>query len=209
MPKLNKLNDIPWRILDTPEEIDQIYYLMKEYQLWNPDDKSIILMYGYKILSTGDKETYQVLKNLAMINQKSTGNPTCKVSLDYLAIALSTSTECQRVRIQNLKKYKLITTIIHKNHTANMYYMNMEPLPDTTFVATVEKLATRKRIYDLIRTLKHTNNIAEKMLCIAQIKDLDPTGEYQSQTLPHIINDTDISADAVIDMYEQDNLFIN
>ena len=208
MPKLTKSSDNAWRIIDTPEEISKIFDMLTNYQLWNPSDKAAILRYGYKNLSSGDKETYYVLKDLTLLSAQGKSNAFCKVSAEYLAIVLGTSEKSQRRRIDNLESTKLITTTISKRYSANLYYVNLEPLPDTTFVETIEKLIMRKKLYALINTMRHSNNAAEKLECALKIKEIDPSGAFTSRSIPQLLDDIDISAMDILDtVFEEQHIF--
>ena len=209
MPKINKYSSDSWKVLKTPEEIKHIHALMEEYQIWEPTDTSIFLKFGYKNISTGDKETYYTLKDLAAISQKKTKQAKCMVSHDYLALALGTSAECQRLRIDRLKNTELITTIVHQHKASNIYYVNMEPLPDTTFVDTMYKLITRKQVNNLYNLIEHTNNVAEKLACMQEIKELDPTGLYKRKSVAHLVDEPNISAEAILEHFYPENIFAN
>lgn len=144
------------QILKKKDELSKIKQLLDTLYLteW-PGSQDIFLLLGYKKLSLGAKETYQVLRNLAISTYKSSENRgyVCQVSYEFLATALSTSRITQIKRIKELAKYNLITPIKKYNST-NSYIVEPRPYPDKTFEETLQNLILRKECLGIIYTVK-------------------------------------------------------
>jgi len=72
----------------------------------------------------------------------------------------------------------------------------------------LEKLIMRKKLYALINTMKHSNNAAEKLECALKIKELDPSGAFNSRSIPQLLDDPQISTMDILDtVYEEQHIF--
>jgi hypothetical protein len=209
MRKINNNSQQPWRVINDNDELIALFEHLSDHNMWNPEDTSIFLKYGYKNINTGDKETYYALRDMARISKAKRNLDYCKVSLDYLSKALSTTKECQRKRIKNLEKAELVRVDRH-DFSANHYFVNFNPNPDTTFVETIDILIKRSEILGLIYNYSTTNNQNEKIALITQIKELDPEGEYHKQFFTHMKGqpEADIAVQAALfEYFEPNNLF--
>lgn len=177
MGKINKKTENSWYVITDVNELTELYDKLTNFNVWNPEDTSIFLKYGYKNLSTGDKETYYELRDLARISKSKQNLNYCKVSYQYLALVLGTTERCQMYRIQKLETAQLVSIDRHKS-TANHYYVNMNPNPDSTFIETIDKAITRKMVLNLIYRYCSTNNIAERLELGRQIAELDSEKLY-------------------------------
>jgi hypothetical protein len=123
--------------------IQRIHIILQELNMSTSIDPLIYVKLGYKQLSTQDKETYYLLRDLGLLNLKEKKEIVCSPSLDYLATALNTTVSCQKKRIKKLQSSGLISI---KN---NCYICN-KILPDSTFVTTMSNLIRRKRLSEFI-----------------------------------------------------------
>lgn len=179
MPRLSavKQNDISsWSIINDPDIVKQLSNECDELSIWDMNGRDAIVVLGYKVLSAADKETYFALKGLAKMKDDK-GRIYTKVSLDYLSIMLGTTGEGQRKRIQKLEKYGLVR-IVSRARTSNTYFVTEKPLPDTTYVDTINRLIKRKRILGMINAMQQNNNVVERLTMLKELSILDPDGIY-------------------------------
>jgi len=196
-----------WRILKNTQELEEVQELLKEYQLWEPTSQNIMVRFGYHNLSAADKETYYLLRDLALISEKKTGTPICTVSLEYLAIVLHTSEECQRLRIKKLISAELVQ-VIHRRYNCNQYNVNISPPPDSTFVETIHAMIQRKQLSDLVYMYKENNNIAKRLELLQEIKDIVKLDE-NNKTITRILKNLNITNESqdIVDILVPNNLF--
>ena len=133
----------------TTTSIQRVHILLQELNMPTSIDPLIYIKLGYKQLSTQDKETYYLLRDLGLLNLKEKKEIICSPNLDYIATALNTTISCQTRRIKKLKNTGLIT-IKEKSYICNKI------LPDSTFVTTISNLIRRKKLSALI--LLYNNN---------------------------------------------------
>lgn len=136
--------------------LDQLY--LTEW----PGSVDTFLLLGYKKLSPGAKETYQILRNLAIANKNSgkSESYTCKVSYEFLAIALNTTCRTQINRIQSLIKNNIISKVTRAK-SSNLYTVIVRPLPDYFFEITIRKLILRRECLNIYINLKD-NSLGEE-----------------------------------------------
>ncbi len=142
-----------WYIINWDTGLLRLIKLFELYPIVEQSDKDLFVLFGYKNLSPGDKETYYLLKELATLNDKKYKRYQCQVSLDYLADVLDTTIDCQSRRIKKLKNSSLIKIIKPKNDS-NIYIPIAKALPDSTLVSTIIRLIRRKRLFAAIDNYK-------------------------------------------------------
>ena len=167
-----------WFILKKESQLQRLNKLLKEYPFIEMSGESIYLRLGYKNLSLGDKETYFLLRDLALFSNYKYKTNDVEPSLDYLAKCLGTSTKTQSIRLQNLEKTELIKKVRRKFHT-NIYSVNTQPLPDSTFVSTLVILIRRKRVLNLIEKYRTSSNNSDKKEIINQLSSLNQNLFYK------------------------------
>ena len=169
-----------WRLLDTEEDLITIKDMLSEFTLVELKGfKDVFVSLGYKNLSSSDKETYYALKELAMLNYGAERDPyvkygissECTVSLDYLAVALGTSIECQSRRTKKLENCKLIKKTYQK-YKSNKYIVNLNPLPDSTFVDTINKLKLRRECYTVIKEWNSSLDPIQRIETALKLREL-------------------------------------
>jgi hypothetical protein len=160
-----------WFIITSPFGKRRVEELLQELNISKPINPLIYVRLGYKVLSTQEKETYYLLKDLSDINYKKHKDPICNPSLDYLAIALGTNESTQIYRLKKLEKYKLIKLLPNK-----AYYIYTPPFPDSTFINTIIKLLRRKELNKLVSLYKRCNNPKMRLDYMSRIKKIINTG---------------------------------
>lgn len=149
------------RIHNTEEDFTRIKLLLNQYNLteW-PGSMDNFLLLGYKHLYPGAKETYQILRNLAINNFNSDNSKgyICQVSYDFLAVVLGTSKRTQISRIKSLEESSLIKAIKRYNST-NTYIVEPRPYPDSSFEETLKKILLRQECLKLIYEVKSVHNL--------------------------------------------------
>lgn len=168
-----------WFILKTESQLNKLKKLLKEYPFLELSGESVFVRLGYKNISLGDKETYYLLRDLTMLSKSQYKMDEVNVSLDFLSKCLDTSIRAQSTRIQNIENAGLICVTRRKYH-ANTYLVNVQPLPDSTFVSTVILLIRRKKIFKLIENYKETTDIFEKKIILKQLYDFNENPFYKN-----------------------------
>ena len=93
-----------WFVINWKSGIERVKKLLELYPISEQTERDVFLTFGYKILSPGDKETYYLLKDLALLNEYNKKEYKCQVSLEYLAEVLDTTTFCQSRRVKKLRR---------------------------------------------------------------------------------------------------------
>jgi hypothetical protein len=168
----NKTSEYPFFLISKKETLEKISELIKEYSLGEYSEENVFLQLGYKNLSSADKQTYSLLRGIAKINlkNKQIGSAMCKVSLDYIAVALGTSEDCQSARIKKLQQCGLVK-IIRRAYCNNSYQI-LEPMPDASFCRTIVRLNRRKNLGLLLSRIKSIKDPGERVDCLLQITKL-------------------------------------
>jgi hypothetical protein len=170
----------PFFIIEKKGTLRRLQKILDEFQMYDMNNQSVFLLYGYKTLSAEAKETYYSLKTLQNIaSSKKKGPGYIEVSLDYLATVFNTTTDCQSQRIAKLEQHGLVSKD-RRSYQVNRYYIH-DPLPDSTFVQTICSLIRRKKLGQLLSKLKSTNNTQEKIDYITKIKVLQERGAWHYQ----------------------------
>lgn len=159
-------------IIKSQGSLQRIKDLLDVYTLFDINNEDAFLLYGYKTLHPGCKETYRVLKN----HQKSLKTNPVKISLDLLGIELGTSIDTQADRIRELEKHELI--VKHRHMYECNTYQILQPLPDITFVDTLKKLIYRRDLGNLIYEVTSLTDPREKIDKMLKIKMLVNKGAY-------------------------------
>lgn len=144
-------NNKKWYLIDWQSGLKRFEKVLKSYPIAEQSHRDVFIMFGYKHLTPGEKETYFILKDLALLNEKLKQGYYCKISLDYLAEVLDTTFECQSRRIKKLKQSGLIV-VQHRTSNStdpNTYIPIRWALPDSSLLATLITLIRRKRIFTL------------------------------------------------------------
>jgi len=144
--------------------------ILEEYQVYDTNNENVFLLYGYKTMHDGAKQTYKALAHLKTSLKQ---NPV-KVSLDLLATILGTSEEAQSARLKELTRHNLIR-IIKRPYELNQYEI-LELLPDFTFAETIYKLIRRRMMSDQLHQLKKSLNPIEKISIYENVKNLQNLG---------------------------------
>ena len=165
-----------WFIITSPFGKRRVEEILQELNISKPISPLIYIRLGYKILSSQEKETYYMIKDLSDINHKNHKDPICKPSLDYLAIALGTNESTQLYRLKKLEKYGLIKLLPNKS-----YYVYTPPSPDSTFLSTIIKLLRRKQLGKLVFLYKGCNNPKMRIDYMSSIKKLINIGTINSE----------------------------
>lgn len=137
--------------IKTNTSIQRIHIILQELNMSTSIDPLIYIKLGYKQLSTQDKETYYLIRDLGLLNLKEKKEIVCSPSLDYIATALNTTRSCQLRRIKKLQNVRLLTV-------KDKYFICNKVLPDSTFVTTMANLIRRKRLSGYI-SLYNNNHI--------------------------------------------------
>jgi len=188
-----------WFLITTESGQGRINRLLQELNIGLPVNPLFYIQLGYKNLSTQDKETYYLIKNLSNLNKDNI----CKIGLDFLAIALNTTETTQANRLKNLQKYKLIKIL-----KDNSYYILNSPYPDTTFLHTLIQLIRRKQLNSDLCMYKTCNNPMKRMDYIKEIKKilLKDTKHYKaSQFMEDTIDEDLLTALASINIIKNSN----
>jgi len=164
-------NNKKWYIIDWKSGIKRVIDLFKLYPIVEQSDKDLFLLFGYKNLSPGDKETYYLIKELAILNEKKYKRYQCQVSLGYLADVLDTTVECQSRRVKKLKSAYLLKIIPSKADT-NTYIPLIKAYPDSTLVSTIIKLIRRKKLYAMMSIYEQEKGIIQHPASLESIKYL-------------------------------------
>jgi hypothetical protein len=144
-------NNKKWYLIDWQLGLKRFEKILKCYAIAEQSHRDVFLMFGYKHLTPGEKETYFILKDLALLNEKTKQGYYCQISLDYLAEVLNTTIDCQSRRIKKLKQSGLL--VIQKRTSngtiPNTYIPIRWALPDSSLLSTLIILIRRKRIFTL------------------------------------------------------------
>lgn len=160
-----------WYIINWETGILRIIKLFELFPIVEQSNKDLFLIFGYKNLSPGDKETYYLLKELAILNEKKYKQYLCQVSLDYLANVLDTTIDCQSRRIKKLEESYLVNIIKTKNNS-NIYVPIAKAYPDSTLVSTLIKLIRRKRLFSAIEKYNIEKSIISNSISLQTIKNI-------------------------------------
>lgn len=150
-----------WYIIEDSEELEELFTLIKTYNVCEFRDFETQISMGYKFISDSDKATYRYMKKIADDNYKKSKEYTCSISLDYLANIFGTTKNCQRKRIINLIKAGLIKTI-KKEKEFGIYQIN-KPKIDSTFKETALNLIERKKLKQNISKYRNCRNPITRM----------------------------------------------
>lgn len=178
-----------WFILKTESQLRRLDKLLKEYPFIEMNGESVYMRYGYRNLTLGDKETYSTLKDLTLFSKYKYGSDRITPSLDYLASCLGTTIRTQMERINNLEKAELLVKTRRKYKT-NIYLVNTQPLPDSTFVSTLIVLIRRKKILSLIDNYSKTGDSSERSTIVNELSDLNENFFYKDiiKQIPKVNN---------------------
>lgn len=159
-------------IIKSDASLQRIKDMLEHYSLFEVNNEDAFLLYGYKTLHPGAKDTYRVLRN----HQKALKTNPVKISLDLLAIELGTSADSQADRIAQLSAHELV--IRHKAMYECNSYQILQPLPDFTFAQTLHALINRRELGELIHSIKNEKNMKEKLTKLQKAKNLKNKGIY-------------------------------
>lgn len=177
-------------ILKSDEDFTRIQSLLKEFPLTEWDGEvDTFLKFGYKTLSSGAKETYQVLRTLGMNSYKKDKKRgcVCQVSYNFLAISLDTTERTQQNRIVELLNAHLIFKV-NKGVSSNVYSVVHHPLPDSTFENTLRKLILRRDCLNIIYEIKDKdklNSYPEELLKLSKLYKSPFCKKLISSRIPH------------------------
>ena len=178
-----------WFVLKTESQLKRLGKLLKEYPFIEMSGESVYVRLGYKNLTLGDKETYYLLRDLTLFSMYKFGSNKVEPSLDYLASCLGTTVRTQIERISNLEQAELLVKTKRKYNT-NVYMVNTQPLPDSTFVSTLVILIRRKKILNLIDDYKKTGDSFERSSIVNELNDLNDNFFYRDiiKHIPKVSN---------------------
>jgi hypothetical protein len=159
-------------IIKSEGSLQRIKEMLENYSLFDINNEDAFILYGYKTLHPGAKDTYRVLKN----HQKALKSNPVKVSLDLLGIELGTSSDSQADRISQLVAHELV--IKHKSMYECSSYQILTPLPDFTFAQTLHTLINRRELGQLIHEVKKETNLQERITKMQKIKTLVKKGVH-------------------------------
>jgi len=160
-----------WFIIKTNTSYERVEQLLQELNMSVTIDPLIFVKLGYKNLSTQDKETYYTIRDICLLNLKQKQDPICNVELEYLATIFNTTKTCQKHRLSNLEKSRLITIL------PNNIYRLCHPLyPDITFVNTLIKLLHRKKYMEYIVQYRNCYNPVLRLNLLFEINKLIKKG---------------------------------
>lgn len=155
--------------ITNPKKIKELVELTQEYNIWNSDTSDMYMTLGYTMLTSGDKVVYYYLRSLQRCSNKNF----CYPSQDFLAISLNMSVRNMARHLSNLKKAGVLKIVSGKNdRKVNLYYITEAPLPDTSFMTTVQKLITRKKLKALISSYHKTTSLSDKARVIEDLQSL-------------------------------------
>ena len=167
-----------WYVLNRESQLLRLKKLLEEIPLIEMSGESIYVRLGYKILTPADKETYYFMRDLTLFSRYKFGSDGINPSLDYVAICLGTTAKTQTNRIKKLEECELLTKTRRKYKT-NIYLINTQPLPDSTFVSTLVTLIRRKKIIQLLEKYNKTEDTFEKNSIINQLYLLNNNPFYK------------------------------
>lgn len=175
-----------WYIINWSSGWRRCIKLFKLYPIVDQSNKDMFLVFGYKNLTSGDKETYYLLRDLALLQEKTTGTCECKVTLSYLADVFNTTIECQSRRITNLKNSHLLTITKTGNSKSNasIYVPIIRVMPDSTLISTIIRLLRRKNILELIKQYIDEKDNLIKENILKDIKKCLAKTPYHKHLLP-------------------------
>lgn len=144
-------NNKKWYLIDWQSGLGRFESILKLYPIAEQSHRDVFIMFGYKHLTSGEKETYFILKDLALLNEKTKQGYFCQISLDYLAEVLDTTIDCQSRRIKKLKQSGLLVIRQRTSNSIapNTYIPIRWALPDSSLLSTLITLIRRKRIFTL------------------------------------------------------------
>lgn len=144
-------NNRKWYLIDWKSGLERFEKILKMYPIAEQSHRDVFLLFGYKHLTPGEKETYILLKDLALLNEKIKQGYFCKASLDYLAEVLGTTKKSQSRRIKRLKQSGLLVVRQRTSNGTdpNTYTPIRWALPDSSLLSTLILLIRRKRIFTL------------------------------------------------------------
>jgi len=157
-------------IIKSEGSLQRIKDMLENYSLFDINNEDAFILYGYKTLHPGAKDTYRVLRN----HQKSLKINPVKVSLDLLGIELGTSADSQADRISQLVAHELV--IKHKAMYECSSYQILQPLPDFTFAQTLYTLINRRELGELIHEVRRETNPMYKIEKMQKIKAITAKG---------------------------------
>jgi len=138
-------------VIDWITGFERCKKIFELYPIVDQTDKDLFLIFGYKNLTPGDKETYYLMKNLAQLNENKYNNYMCKVSMEHLGEVLSTTRQCQSIRITNLINAKIVTKVKGGGKgEASVYIPLVRVLPDSTLITTLIRLIRKKKLFTAI-----------------------------------------------------------
>lgn len=171
-------------LISSKEELQSLEILLNEYGMHDLFTPTAFLNLGYKSISSSVKDTYRLLSDIQKLNR----NHQIEISLDYLATALGTSEECQSERIRMLEKAQLIK-VTRQAYSISKYTI-ISPLPDGSFVDTVQRLILRKRLGLAISKYHSLTNILDKTEALEEIKQLVNLGasHHRLSSIKHLLS---------------------
>jgi len=158
-------NNRNWFIIDWDSGIKRFNKVLKLYHIYEQSDinRDVFLVFGYKILTAGEKETYFFIRDLALFNEKINDKYSCMVSQDYIAVVLGTSRSQQARRIKKLIKVGLLHVDRQSSSTNSNTYIPMRwALPDSTLLSTIIILIRRKHMYELCKEYDDTRTSPQR-----------------------------------------------
>ena len=153
-------------IIKSAGSLQRIRDMLENYSLFDVNNEDAFILYGYKTLHPGAKDTYRVLRN----HQKSLKTNPVKVSLDLLSIELGTSADSQADRISQLVAHELV--VKHKSMYECSSYQILTPLPDFTFAQTLYTLINRRELGQLIHEVNKETNPQVRLTKLEEVKIL-------------------------------------
>lgn len=154
-----------WFVIDWERGLKRFKNVLKHYHIYEQSDTSrdVFVTFGYKILTAGEKETFFLIRDLALLSEKNKNEYQCIASQEYLATILGTSREQQSRRIKKLVDTGLVRTNNPNSlSNANVYLPVRWALPDSTLLSTLVTLIRRKRLYQLCGAYKDPKLSPEK-----------------------------------------------
>jgi len=148
-----------WFVIDWPSGMLRFKKILELYPITDQISyRDVFITFGFKILTPGEKDTFYMLKQLALLNEVKYKKYQCQVSLDYLALVFDTTIYCQSRRIQKLKKTGLLKIEKHgggsAGQQANIYLPVRWAFPDSTLLSTLIALIRRKKLIELVTIYK-------------------------------------------------------
>lgn len=167
-------NGRKWYIINWESGWKRCKKIFTLYTIVDQTNIDLFLLFGYKILSPGDKETFYLLQNLAKLNKNKKGKYECRISIGYLALVLGTTSSCQSRRIKKLKEANLLInkSVGRSRKNATLYVPMEKILPDSTLISTVIDLIRRKYLIQYIGIYNKEKDITQRLSILNKIKKM-------------------------------------